>query len=206
MGTQRVAATVWAERISPVFDVARRAVILTVGGGVVLERSEVELPAGPGEAKLASLSALGVGSLLCGAVSREVTGHAERLGLHLVPFLAGDAEAVIDAYLRGRLPSRAFSMPGRRLRRHARGGGQGTGPGFGWGEAEGRMVMPRGDGTGPQGQGPGTGRGLGPCGGEGETGRGPGRGRGVGGRGQGQDFRGGRRGGARTGGGRGKQS
>jgi hypothetical protein len=122
MGDETIAVTIWGERVSPLLDVARRALILTVRDGAVAGRVEAELPAGPGEAKLAALAARSVRVLLCGAVSRPLAERAAALGLHVVSFLAGDAEAVVAAHLRGELPSDAFAMPGRRLRRRRRAG------------------------------------------------------------------------------------
>lgn len=205
MGAQKVAVTVWGERLSPVFDVARRVLLLTVHDGAVVDRREVELSAATGEVNLAALSALGVDLLLCGAVSRSVAERAASLGVRLVAFLAGDAEAVIGAHLDGRLPSAAFAMPGCRGRRRVRGAGNGAAERLTSYDVERRLTMPKRDGTGPQDQGTGTGRGLGPCGGGSDTkvGRGPRRGRGAGGRGQGKGPRGGRRGDAPAGEGQG---
>jgi hypothetical protein len=208
MGEQKIAVTTWGGRISPVLDVARRAVLLTVRGGVVVGRREVALPATPGEAKLIALSALGAEVLLCGAVSRRVAERAAGLGVRVIAFLAGDAEAVIAAHLDGRLPDAAFAMPGCRARRRRRGVGVVATESVTPSEVERSVAMRDGDGTGPRGQGHGTCRGLGPCGESGDATaglglRGPRRGRSGGGRLQGKGPRGGRRGGAPAGGGQG---
>lgn len=206
MAGERVAVAVWGERVSPLFDVSRRALLLDLAEGRVVGRDEVELPEGSGEASLAVLRRHGVTTLLCGAVSEELALRAAAVGLELVPFLAGEVEAVISAYLASRLPNDAFAMPGcggRWRRRGGRGGLRDS-----WGVDDERSSdMPKRDGTGPQGKGAGGGRGLGPCGGGGQRGggkraggggRGPGRGQG-GGQGQG----GGTQGGGTQGGGRG---
>ena len=208
MGVHKVAATVWGERISPVFDVARRVLLLTVHDGAVVDRREIALSAATPEANLAALAALGVEELLCGAVSRSVAERAAGVGVRLVAFLAGDAEAVVSAHLEGRLPSAAFAMPGCRARRRRRGAGAVATERLGSLDVERRTTMPRGDGTGPQGSEPGTGRGLGPCGGGGDATagrgpRGPRRGRGGGGRGQVKSPRGALQGGAPAGDGQG---
>lgn len=109
--------TVWGGRVSPVLDVSSRALVLTVLDGRVSERTDLALPE-PGSAKLAALAGRGVRTLLCGAVSRAIAFQVEAFGLKLVPFLAGDVEEVIAAYLAGQLPSPALSMPGCHGRRH----------------------------------------------------------------------------------------
>jgi predicted Fe-Mo cluster-binding NifX family protein len=195
---ERIAVTVWEERISPVFDVARKALLITLDGGREVAREDLVLPDEGGHAKLALLRRHRVGTLLCGAVSRPVALHAAALGIRLVAFLAGDAEEVVAAHLDGRVASGLFFMPGCRGHWGRRGNvsrwwavGDGD-------RGERRFAMPSGDGTGPRGQGPGTGRGLGPCGG---GNRGGGRGPGGGKR---PDSRGGGRGGLGRGAGPGR--
>ena len=185
---------VWGERVSPLFDVSRRALLLDLAEGRVVGRDELDLPEGSGEASLAALRRHGATTLLCGAVSEELALRAAALGLELVPFLAGEVEAVIAAYLTSRLRNDAFAMPGCGGRWRRRGGRGGFGKMSGAND-ERRFDMPNRDGSGPKGKGTGSGRGLGPCGGGGGQGgggagagggggRGPGRGQG-GGQGQG---------------------
>ncbi len=194
MADERVAVTVWGERVSPLLDASRQALLLDLEQGRVVGRRQLSLPDGSGEAKLVTLRRHGVSTLLCGAASRELAARAAALGLELVPFLAGEVEVVIAAFLAGRLPDDALALPGCRARRRRGGGwrrleGSDTGP-------ERSAAMPNRDGTGPQGKGAGSGGGRGPCGG----GRGGGRGQG------GQKGQGGRGGGPRRGPGRGGSS
>lgn len=110
-GQERIAVTVWGGRISPVLDVSTRAIVLGVQGGRLTDRSELELPPAA-MTKLAILADRGIGTLLCGAVSWGVARQADSFGLRLVPFLAGDVEDVIAAYLTGHLPHPDYAMPG----------------------------------------------------------------------------------------------
>lgn len=159
MGQEWIAVTVWGGRVSPVLDVSSRAILFTVQDGRAGEHVELGLPTACG-AKLAALANRGVHTLLCGAVSRIVAQQAAACGLRLVPFLAGEIEEVITAYLAGRLPHPSFAMPGCPGRGRARMGGR-CRRGRAAGKTE--VLMPGGDGTGPRGKGPGTGRGQGPC-------------------------------------------
>ncbi len=163
--------TIWGERVSPLLDVARHALLLDLDDGEVVGRHQVALPAGSGEARLAALRRHGVSTVLCGAVTQELATRAASLGVELVPFLAGEVEAVVAAYLRGQLPSDELAMPGcrgrrRRARRRPRGDGSGA-------ESERSEVMPNRDGSGPPAPKGGAGGGRGP---RGRGGRGQGRG------------------------------
>ena len=112
----------WENRIAPVFDVAHQVrVIESESGSIVAESEEVltdDLPAG----KVRRLADLGVGMLVCGAISKPLEAIVTAYGIQLVPFVAGELGEVIEAWLQGRLKREAFAMPGccghgRRLRR-----------------------------------------------------------------------------------------
>jgi predicted Fe-Mo cluster-binding NifX family protein len=109
---ERVAVTVWGRRISPLFDVSQRALLLTIRRGQPTEQEEVTLPGGSGEAKLAFIRNQGVDTLLCGAVSQALAARAATLGLRMIPFLAGQVADVLSAYVLGQLPKEELTMPG----------------------------------------------------------------------------------------------
>lgn len=62
------------------------------------------------------LMALGAETLVCGAISRPVLDMFSGYGIRVYPFIAGDLQAVIDAWLRGALEGDLFAMPGCRGR------------------------------------------------------------------------------------------
>jgi predicted Fe-Mo cluster-binding NifX family protein len=121
----KVALTIWDGRVSPVFDVSREALVLTIDGGGVTERRIERLDVASPEHKVGRLAALGVDTLICGAISDSPYQELVSRGVQVLGFVAGDAEAVVEAFQAGRLPSAAFSMPGcRRQRGSMREGGE----------------------------------------------------------------------------------
>lgn len=108
----KVAISVWNGRISPVFDVSRKILILTVAHGAVTERREETFGEDDPVRKAGKLAEWKVRNLLCGAISRPLAGLFAAYGIRTIPFLAGEAEEVIEAYLAGRLPDRRLAMPG----------------------------------------------------------------------------------------------
>lgn len=108
----RVALAVWNGRISPVFDVARRALIIDITDGAVAGSREADMPGEDLAGKAKTLAGLGVETLICGAISRVCAGVLEAHGIKPVAFVAGEVEAVLAAFLRGRLDQRAYRMPG----------------------------------------------------------------------------------------------
>jgi predicted Fe-Mo cluster-binding NifX family protein len=145
----KTAFATWDDRIAPVFDIARRIhVVEAESGRIVSEAGEVlaeDLPA----QKAHRLVELGVGTLVCGAISRPFHEMVAAYGIRVI---AGDLSEVIQAWLGGDLERDTFAMPGCSGRGRGRRRGMLT-----TGKED--MTMPRGDGTGPKGLGGGKGQG-----------------------------------------------
>ncbi|HHS12756.1 MAG TPA: hypothetical protein ENN03_03180 [bacterium] len=121
-----VAVAVWNHRISPVFDSSTAVWVVNAddpqhGGKTVRLRSVSPLE------RARELQNLKVHVLLCGAVSMDYARFIEMHGIRIIPFLAGGAEEVLEAYLNRRLSQEAFYMPGcgRRSRHRVRRGAGG---------------------------------------------------------------------------------
>jgi predicted Fe-Mo cluster-binding NifX family protein len=120
----KVAIPVFDGRVSPVFDWAERLEVADLGGDGPADRERIDLSGMPPPERVGRLVALGVGTLLCGAISAPVLALAEARGVKVVPWLCGDAEDVLAAFERGELPADRFAMPGccGRRRRRCRAG------------------------------------------------------------------------------------
>jgi predicted Fe-Mo cluster-binding NifX family protein len=173
----RAAFAIWDDHIAPVFDVSRQLKLVDADGGRItaehLEQVDADLPP---LARAERLAALNVDVIVCGAVSRPLHARLAALGITVEPFVAGDVDPVVAAWLAGELPQDRFTMPGccgrarrgagRRGRRSedtmnrppGRGGGRGAGGGRGGGAGGGRgggqPAGGRGRGGGPLRGGP----------------------------------------------------
>ncbi len=185
----KVAFAHWENRIAPVFDIARQIRMLEVADGLIVSESEEHLTEDLPVQKALRLAELEIGTLVCGAISRSLYELICAYEIHVMPFIAGELNAVIEAWLRGDLDRDIYAMPG--CCRHGRNryrtmnqsgqtnkenvfmnpGSMGRGGGGGMG---------RGGGGG---MGRGGGGGMGRGGGGGKTG---GQGRGQGGMGSGR--------------------
>jgi predicted Fe-Mo cluster-binding NifX family protein len=107
-----LAVPVWEGRISPVFDVARHLLLVEVEDGLESSREErtVSDPTpyrwGP------MLAEMGVDSLICGAISDEVSCALARHGVQIIPWIRGEVDDVTSAFLSGELRHPRFMMPG----------------------------------------------------------------------------------------------
>jgi predicted Fe-Mo cluster-binding NifX family protein len=62
--------------------------------------------------KIKKLKDLGVEILICGAISEPLYRELSAQGVRVLGFVAGNLNDVLQAFIAGKLPSPAFSMPG----------------------------------------------------------------------------------------------
>ena len=147
----KTAFAYWDERIAPVFDTARHVhIIETKSGKFIGEKREI-MPEGPMIQKASRLAHLGIGSLVCGAISRQLHDLLSLYGIRVIPFVAGNLREVIQAWLLGNPMLEAFVMPGCRGRGRRRIRGM---PGT-YQEANNMKGRGRGNGGGRRGRGQG---------------------------------------------------
>jgi predicted Fe-Mo cluster-binding NifX family protein len=129
----KAALTVWNGRVSPVFDVSREAVILTIEKGAVTARRREGIEAPTAALKIERLTELGVQTLICGAISAPLHRELTARGVRVLGFVAGEIDEVVQAFLAGTLPAPALSMPGCCGKQNRFRGGHGQGHGHGRG-------------------------------------------------------------------------
>ncbi len=153
----KAAFACWDNRIAPVFDTAREICVVEVEAKRIVRESQEMLPDAPPVQKVLRLVELNIGTLTCGAISRAMHVLVAAHGIQVVPFVAGDLQEIIRAWLIDGLERDAFAMPGccalrRRRRLHGmnededemnRQGCSGKGTGQGRrGQGKGRMGGP----------------------------------------------------------------
>lgn len=114
----------WNNRIAPVFDTAPWIRIVKAESGKIVGETNEYLPDGQPMQTALCLAEMRVAVLVCGAISRPLSALIEAYGIEVIPFVAGELEKVIHAWISGGLDPSLFSMPGcglRRRHRHRRG-------------------------------------------------------------------------------------
>ncbi len=117
----KVSIPVLDNRISPVFDEARKVLLSEIEDGREVARCEEPLVGMGPLWKAMHLVGLGVDVLICSAISCAVERRLVAAGIQVIPHTCGSVEDVLCAYISGRLTAHSFLMPGcrRRLgRRH----------------------------------------------------------------------------------------
>lgn len=111
----------WNDRIAPVFDVAQWIHLVETECGQIIRQIRANVAGeAPGQ-KAWRLAELEVGILVCGAISRPMQAMITAYGIEVIPFIAGDLQEVIAAWLCGKLAgSDKYRMPGCRRTRGRR--------------------------------------------------------------------------------------
>ena len=108
----RIAIAHWQNRISPVFDVSDRLLLIDIENGIELKREDNGLKCRGTFERAREVSRLGVQVLLCGAISRPLETALISTGVRVEGFKSGGLEEVLSAYIKGNLADKRFQMPG----------------------------------------------------------------------------------------------
>ena len=120
----KTALTIWRNRISPVFDAAQQVLIVQIENGIVIDRAYETLGPEWPYSRASKLSKLAVRVVICGAISLEFRRMLEIYGIRVIPFINGETNRVLEAYIRGTLFESTYNMLGygRGRRTRFRGG------------------------------------------------------------------------------------
>jgi predicted Fe-Mo cluster-binding NifX family protein len=116
----KIAIPLWQGRISPVFDEARKILLLDVSEKQEQHRQEESLVARSPFERAQMLPMLGVDLLICGMISQTQQTALASAGIRTIPHICGQIEEVIAAFLEGRIESGEFLMPGCSSRKRPR--------------------------------------------------------------------------------------
>ncbi len=116
----KIGITVWKNRISPLFDSAQMLLITEIKNGTITGKHYEPIHLNLPSSKAIRIYNLGVKVVICGAISYFLANIIEAYGIRIIPFVAGDVNQVLDAYLKGNLPTSNFQMPGCGIRQRRR--------------------------------------------------------------------------------------
>lgn len=118
----RILITIWNGRISPVFDVAGKALIMEIEGNKIVSEKTVDFPSDSFLNKIQYMSNEKISVLICGAISRQAELSVSSQGITVYSFISGEVRSVIKAFSENRLFENRFHMPGcgrkHKCRRH----------------------------------------------------------------------------------------
>ena len=107
-----IAIASWQGNVSPVFDVSDKLCVVKLADGSEVCRETIFLKYRDPFGKAREVAGRGIEVLICGAVSHAFETALISVGIRVLPFICGELEAVIGAFLRGGLTDSHFIMPG----------------------------------------------------------------------------------------------
>jgi predicted Fe-Mo cluster-binding NifX family protein len=110
----RVAIPDWCGHVSPVFDVAARALVVDVEDGRETRRKVEVFTGFSPVGRVRRLEALGVDTLVCGAISRQVQELAGACGIQVIALVSGPVDTVARIVAEGRPIPETCLLPGCR--------------------------------------------------------------------------------------------
>jgi len=108
----KIAVTVWEDSVSTVCDFCSRLLIFDIEANEAKNALPLTFETQVWPARVNRLKELGVGVLLCGAVSRPLERLLATAGIEVIAWLCGSVEEIIRAYLDGGLSDTRFTLPG----------------------------------------------------------------------------------------------
>ena len=108
----KVAIPQWQGRVSPVFDVAARLLLVEMQDGQESWRGEYPLTIDNPMERAKWLGRLGADALICGAISRPLEMALSAEGVRVIAQVCGQVDEVLAAFAEGRLDNQSFLMPG----------------------------------------------------------------------------------------------
>lgn len=111
-GFPRTAIPVFMGRVSPVLDTCTQIGILESGRNQEIVLRTVPVKGNSIYERAGEIKKLGVGVIICGAVSDAFFNLLKESYIDLVCGISGDVEDVIEAYFKGTLVQARFRMPG----------------------------------------------------------------------------------------------
>jgi predicted Fe-Mo cluster-binding NifX family protein len=108
----KVALPVWQGHVSSVFDFAHKLLVIELDSDVERNRQEIVLVEQSDLERVTTLKQLGVGVLICGAISKPLAELINASGIQVLPFVTGSTEHIVNAYKTGQLSQPQYTLPG----------------------------------------------------------------------------------------------
>jgi predicted Fe-Mo cluster-binding NifX family protein len=118
----KAAIPIYNNVVANVFDFAQRLAVIEIDEGKQISRFETVIEGQSGLQRANQLKALGVNTLICGAISAPLANIVQSLSIQLLPNITGVIDDVLAAFIDGQLISAEFMMPGCFRGRHSRRG------------------------------------------------------------------------------------
>jgi predicted Fe-Mo cluster-binding NifX family protein len=116
MNIEKIAIPVYNNRISPLFDVAGKIILVEIVDKKIIGMLHLDINENPEVSRFNQLFELGIKTIICSSISRKFANYITSKDIILIPGVYGDIEEVIEAYRKNHLIEDSFAMPGCKWR------------------------------------------------------------------------------------------
>ncbi|HUI71373.1 MAG TPA: hypothetical protein VL354_12715 [Spirochaetia bacterium] len=109
---KRIAVATWQGRVGTTLDFAVHLLLVDVEGCKTGRRKEISLKGNSPQETALILEQFGVTDVICGAISSLLSQRLEMGGMRVIPFVSGEVEEVLHAFINDGLGDRKFLMAG----------------------------------------------------------------------------------------------
>jgi predicted Fe-Mo cluster-binding NifX family protein len=118
----KIAIPLFTDRISPRFDFSPTLGVFNIEGKKIIDSREISCEGWHEIERVSRLRELGVDTLICGGLPNHLLDLLTHNGIRVIPWIAGNANEVMELFLQGRLsPGMTICPRGRGRRRFCRG-------------------------------------------------------------------------------------
>jgi predicted Fe-Mo cluster-binding NifX family protein len=110
----KLAVPYWEGKVSPVLDTSTRLLVLDFEREKEVSRNELLLSESDLGPRCSRITQSGAEVLICGAISRPLYRMLAAAHVDVIPWISGQVEEVVSAYLDRTLNHKRFLMPGCR--------------------------------------------------------------------------------------------
>ena len=111
----KIAISIWNGFVANVFDFADQLLIVDVEDQAEVGRSEVQLGQQAIQKRASLLTKLNVDVLICGGISQSLASMLAASNIEVIPFVTGQVDEVLNAYLSNQLAEPQFLQPGSQV-------------------------------------------------------------------------------------------
>ncbi len=109
----KIAIPIWEGKVSPLFDTASKIMVFDVEDDTgATFRFQATLSEQDLRRRCSRLKGLGIELLICGAISWQLRDMLLASGIKVIPWISGQTDEVVQAYVKGTLNDPKFLMPG----------------------------------------------------------------------------------------------
>ena len=114
----KVAIPIFGPRVSPRFDCAPSLLLFSLENGRVTEYEELPLVSWDPWQRVEKLKELNIQALICGGIDGQSAQMLMNYRIQVIPWVAGEAEEALEAFLKGKLEPGLALYPRRCRRRY----------------------------------------------------------------------------------------